>query len=177
MRRWSLALVLAVTSPVLAQPPAPAPTRAPPARQAPAAEDESDEPSHGAPSKVDPREQVRTTARFLFQGLLLGDVRSIAGELVYPFQLEDKKYGTENELIAAWVKELRNKRTDLVTLYDVEVLSFAEMEKKYGPPPARLGLSLKGQEGFAAVGNLSGRPAIFLLRATPQGWRPFAYTD
>ena len=166
MSRRLLVLLLALSSPALAQQPA-APAQA--------------EPPAAAPAKEDPeaatRDQVRSVARYLFQSLMLGDARSITSELIYPFLLEEKRYGTPEELVAAWVKELRSKRTDLITLYDVEVLSFSELEKKYGKPPARLGYNLTGMQGYAAVGNLSGRAAIFLFRATPQGWRAFAYTD
>ncbi len=166
MSRRLLALLFALTSPALAQQPA-GPAQA--------------EPPAAAPAKEDPeataRNHVRSTARYLFQNLIVGDARGVAAELVYPFQLEDKRYGTAEELTAAWVKELRTKRTDLVTLYNIEVLSLAELEKKYGKPPARLGLNLAGVQGYAAVGNLAGNPAIFLFRQTPEGWRAFAYTD
>ncbi|MFP2933320.1 hypothetical protein ACLESO_50875, partial [Pyxidicoccus sp. 3LG] len=124
------------------------------------------------------REDIREDARYLFQGLLMGDVRSTANELFYPFQLEDKRYATPEELVAAWVKQLRLKRTDLITLYDVEVMTLAELEKKYGKPPARLGLDLRDTTDlWAAVGNLSGRPGVFLFRPYRDEYRAFAYTD
>ena len=43
-----------------------------------------------------------------------------------------------NEHLDAWLKALRNKRTDLLVLYGVEVFSPEAMEQKYGKPPARL---------------------------------------
>jgi hypothetical protein len=122
---------------------------------------------------------VKSEARFILENLLTGDARRAANEFLYPFQLEDKRYNTPEELVAAWVKQLRVKRTDLMTLYDIEVLSMAEMEKKYGKPPARLGLgSLKDPDLYVAVSNLSGRAAILIFRA-PVGAPPkaFAYTD
>jgi hypothetical protein len=126
------------------------------------------------------REQVKTGARFIFDALLSGDARKAAGDLAYPFQLEDKKYNTAEELVEAWVKQLRVKRTDLITLFDIQVLSMAEMEKKYGKPPARLGINslLKDQDVFVAMGNLSGHAALLLFRA-PKGVPPkaFGYTD
>lgn len=122
---------------------------------------------------------MKSEARFILENLITGDARRAAGELTYPFQLEDKRYNTPEELVAAWVKQLRTKRTDLMNLYDIEVLSMAEMEKKYGKPPARLGLgSLRDPDIYLAVGNLSGHAAILLFRA-PIGTPPkaFAYTD
>ncbi|RKH56848.1 hypothetical protein D7X96_38935, partial [Corallococcus interemptor] len=126
------------------------------------------------------RTLIRNEARFLFQSLLTGDVRSASAELTYPFQLEDKRFNTPEELVQAWVKQLRARRTDLVTLYDIEVLPMAEMEKKYGKPPARLGLDPRAlKDTWAAVGNLSGHAAIFLFRGNPTNlsWHAFAYTD
>lgn len=124
------------------------------------------------------RRDIQDDARFLFQSLITGDVRSASNELFYPFQLEDKRFASAEELVAAWVKQLRLKRTDLVTLYDIEVLPLAEMEKKYGKAPARLGMDLRNEKDlWAAVGNLSGRPGIFLFRPYRDEYRAFAYTD
>ncbi|MDC0707189.1 hypothetical protein POL68_01785 [Stigmatella sp. ncwal1] len=217
MRRRSLALLLFVALPALAQAPAPeaaspsepappvaapppapvptapAPTAPPPtpAPAVPAPAPAAPRPSPAAPAPSQPpqepaadeqalRNRVKSEARAIFENLLLGDVRSFADEVLYPFQLEDKRYGTADELVAAWVKQLRQKRTDLVTLYGIEVLSLAEMEKKYGKAPARLGLgALKEADLYAAVANLSGHPAVLLFRA-PRGEplpHAFAYTD
>ncbi len=124
------------------------------------------------------RRDIQDDARFLFQSLITGDVRSASNELFYPFQLEDKRYATPEELVVAWVKQLRLKRTDLITLYDIEVLPLAEMEKKYGKAPTRLGMDLRNEKDlWAAVGNLSGRPGIFLFRPYRDEYRAFAYTD
>jgi hypothetical protein len=198
MRRWSLALLLSLASPALAQTPdpapegaAPAPAATPPPAKPPAAPAPRPAPPPPAPAPAAPaapeaagseqelRNRVKTEARAIFENVLMGDVRSFAEELLYPFQLEDKRYATAPELVTAWVKQLRQKRTDLVTLYGIEVLSLAEMEKKYGKAPARLGLgALKEPELYAAVANLSGHPAILLFRAPKEGVpHAFAYTD
>jgi hypothetical protein len=124
------------------------------------------------------RDVVRDDTRYLLTYLLNSDVRSIAPMLAYPFQLEERQLETPESLVVAWVKQLRQKRTDLITLYDVEVLPYAELEKKYGKPPARLGgIVPRGTEVYAAVANLSGRAAVFLYRKTDEGWQAFAYTD
>ncbi|HSP78444.1 MAG TPA: hypothetical protein VLQ93_07940 [Myxococcaceae bacterium] len=123
-------------------------------------------------------ESLRDEARYLVSYLLTGDVRSAVPMLLFPFQLEDRKFDTPESLIASWVKQLRQKRTDLITLYDIEVLPYAELEKKYGKPPARLGgFAPRRGEVHAAVVNLSGRAAVILFRQTTEGWRAFAYTD
>ncbi|MDY7232954.1 hypothetical protein [Hyalangium rubrum] len=164
--------------------PAPAPAAAAPAPAAKAAPVPAPVAAEEDDSKLNAEEYlrklVRREARYIFENLLAGDARGASNELIYPFQLEDKKFNTPDELVAAWVKELRQKRTDLITLYDIEVLSLAEMEKKYGKSPARLGLgNLKDPNIYAAVGNLSGKAAVLLFRA-PQGTtqpQAFAYTD
>lgn len=173
MRRWSLALLFSLASPALAQAPAaPTPPAAnPPGLPAPA-------PTPELPRDEQIRKDIQENARFLFQSLITGDVRSAAGELMYPFQLEDKRYGTAEELVLAWVKQLRLKRTDLVTLYDIQVMPLADMEKKYGKPPARLGLDLRAEKDvWVALGNLSGHPGLFLYRPYRDEYRAFAYTD
>lgn len=131
---------------------------------------------------LSPEEQIhrdiQADARFLFQSLLTGDVRTASNELLYPFSLEAERYATPEELVAAWVKQLRMKRTDLITLYDVEVMPLEAMEKKYGKAPARLGLDLRNpKDVWTAVGNLSGRPAVLVYRQYRDEFRAFAYTD
>jgi hypothetical protein len=123
-------------------------------------------------------EHIRKAAHHLVDSLLSGDVRGAVGYLAFPFQLEERRFDAPEPLVAAWVKELRNKRTDLVTLYDIEVLPYTELERKYGKPPARLGTLLpRGTEVYAAVANLSGHAAVILYRQTEDGWKAFAYTD
>jgi hypothetical protein len=193
MRRWSLALLVTLASSALAQAPepaqapSPAPSESKPPAPPPPAPVRQAAAVAAASGATDPeaekerRELVKSEARFLIENLLSGDAKRAAAEFSYPFQLEDKKYATAEELVAAWVKQLRVKRTDLMTLFDVEVLSLAEMEKKYGKAPARLGLgslSAKDTDIFAAVSNLSGHAAVLLFRA-PKGApaKAFAYTD
>ncbi|NOJ82456.1 hypothetical protein HNV28_29740 [Myxococcus xanthus] len=131
---------------------------------------------------LSPEEQIRkdiqADARFLLQSLLTGDVRTASNELLYPFSLEAERYATPEELVSAWVKQLRLKRTDLITLYDVEVMPLEAMEKKYGKAPARLGLDLRNpKDVWTAVGNISGRPAVLVYRKYRDEFRAFAYTD
>ncbi|HYO52562.1 hypothetical protein [Archangium sp.] len=159
-----------------------APAPAAPALQAPAPVPTAEAPTPAAPAPAPQpgsvQEEVRDEARYLLSYLLTGDVRSTVPMLAFPFQLEERTFDAPESLVVTWVKQLRNKRTDLVTLYDIEVLPYAELEKKYGKPPARLGpIVPRGTEVYAAVANLSGRAAVILYRQTGEGWRAFAYTD
>jgi len=194
MRPWSLVLLLSTVTPALAQeeapaePPAaaPAPTPAP----APAAEKPAEKPprpsaapSAPAPSLTGPEDEdtrlaIRDDAQFVINYLLTGDVRSIVSMIAFPFQLEERRFDAPEPLVVTWVKQLRDKRTDLITLYDIEVLPYADFEKKYGKPPARLGAIVpRGVGVYAAVANLSGHAAVLLYRPSLEGWRAFAYTD
>jgi hypothetical protein len=203
MRRWSLLLLLCATpafsqeEPAAAPPAAtessapadpPASEEARPTRRRSRVKPEAPPPAEEAPTPTaretapqagrDAQAAIRREAHFLIDYLLTGDVRGAAGHLTYPFQLEERRFDAPEPLVATWVKELRNKRTDLVTLYDIEVLSYAELEKKYGKPPARLGAIIpRGTEVYAAVANLSGHAAVILYRQAEEGWRAFAYTD
>ncbi|ATB40133.1 hypothetical protein CYFUS_005581 [Cystobacter fuscus] len=158
-----------------AEAPAPAPTPTPAPPSAPAEEAPAPRPTSRTGSEP---ERIRKDAHALVDSLLAGDVRGCVGYLAFPFQLEERRFDAPEPLVATWVKELRNKRTDLVTLYDIEVLPYAELERKYGKPPARLGAIIpRGTEVYAAVANLSGHAAVILYRQTDEGWKAFAYTD
>lgn len=157
MRRWILTLLLLAAAPALAQ-------------------EDAGQVAPPAPAEV--LEAVRTEARYLLAHLLTGDVRGATALMTFPFQLEDRRLDTPEALVATWGRQLRFRRTDLLDLYGVEVLTYADMEQKYGRPPARLGaLVPRGTEVYVAVANLSGRAAVVLYRQTPEGWRAFAYTD
>lgn len=173
----------AAPTPAAPAPTKPAPTPMPSGPSLALPQDLPKRPMDETPFPELPREErirrdIQEDSRFLFQSLITGDARSVSNELFYPFQLEDKRYATPEELVMAWVKQLRLKRTDLITLYDIEVLPLAEMEKKYGKAPARLALDLRNEKDlWFAVGNLSGHPAVFIYRPYRDEFRAFAYTD
>lgn len=123
-------------------------------------------------------EQVKYSAREFFSQLIAGDARGIVGNCGFPFQLEDRRLQTPDELFQEWLKNLRAKRTDLLTLYDIEVLAPADMEKKYGKPPARLAnLPWRNPKTYVAVANLSGHAAIAVFRQQGPSWAVVGYAD
>ncbi len=124
-------------------------------------------------------EQVKYAARMVFNSIIAGDARGLVLQSAYPFQLEDRRLEMPDELHKEWLKNLRTKRTDLLTIYDIEVLSPAEMEKKYGRPPARLAaLPWKAPRTMIAVGNISGHAAIAVFRGSVSGrWQLVGYHD
>jgi len=123
-------------------------------------------------------DQAKYFAREFFSTLLAGDARRVVSTCGFPFQLEDRRLANPEELFGELLKNLRSKRTDLLTLYDVEVLTPTEMEKKYGKPPSRLGsLHWQGQHTWLAVANLSGHAAIAVLHSDGPRWSVIGYHD
>ena len=124
-------------------------------------------------------EQALVVARSFFEALVSGDAGRVVDYAGVPFMLEDRRIERPSELRSTWARHLRSKRTDLVTLYGIEVLTAAEMEKKYGQPPARLKNWpwRQGQQQFVAVANLSGRSAIVVLKSAGATWQIIAYHD
>ncbi len=176
-----------MAKPAPAPSPAPAPT---PPREEPKPEKVADierkakeaadaAPTTGVHKPSSTEEQVAAAAREFFRRLLAGDARTIAERSGLPFQLESERYADQKTLFDAWLKALRNKRTDLLVLYGVEVFSPESMEQKYGKPPARLqSLPWRGAKTWIAVGNLSGRAAIAVFRERGEGaFELVGYTD
>jgi hypothetical protein len=123
------------------------------------------------------RGQALQTAKAFFERLLASDARGAANESSVPFMLEGKKISSADELYSEWVRNLR-KRTDLLTLYGVEILTAAEMEKRYGHPPARLSaFPYKDAGALLAVANLSGHAAVAVLKRTGDRYKVVGYTD
>jgi hypothetical protein len=167
-------------APAPASPEAEPPPPAPAPRKAAAPKPKADESPPRPPGLMpDDPQLAQVIARRFFNDLLLGDARELVyGECAFPFFMEDKKFSTPEELLPEWLKILRDKRTDLLTLYGIEMLSPAEMEKKYGKPPARLAnLPWHAPKTVLAVGNLSGHAGVVVIASGQKGWRVVGYHD
>jgi hypothetical protein len=147
--------------------------------KAKAQEDDVHVSDEGKVHELTEAEQVKYYARAAFNAIIAGDARGLVLQSGYPFQLEDRRLEMPDELHKEWLKNLRSKRTDLLTLYDIEVLTPAEMEKKYGRPPARLkAMPWSSGKTLIAVGNLSGHAAIAVFRSGGPGtWQMVGYHD
>ena len=153
-----------------------------------AAKDANPNPKAPAPRPADVRDfqqlseldQVKYTAREFFDELVAGNARGLVDRAAIPFQLEERRIPTYEELFSEWLKSLRAKRTDLLTLYDIEVLTPAEMEKKYGKPPARLArLEWHAPRTYIAVANLSGHASVAVIKphSSNRAWVVVGYSD
>ncbi|MBL8917470.1 MAG: hypothetical protein JNJ54_01300 [Myxococcaceae bacterium] len=124
-------------------------------------------------------EQAFVVARSFFEALVSGDAGRVVDYAGLPFMLEDRRIERPDELRSIWAKHLRSKRTDLLALYGIEVMTPPEMEKKYGQPPPRLKSWpwRSGPQQYLAVANVSGRAAVVLLRYVGSTWQVIAYHD
>jgi hypothetical protein len=122
--------------------------------------------------------QVMARAKQFFANLIAANPAALVDESAFPFYLENRKITQSGELLQEWTRNLSRKRTDLLVLYGIEVLTPAEMEKKYGKPPKHLAsLPWRGADTYLAVGNLSGHAAVTIFRRVDGAWRVIAFHD
>lgn len=127
---------------------------------------------------LEPAKQVEVVARGFFLDLIGGDTARLMARAGYPFFLEGRRFDRAEDLKTQWGLSLRSRRADLLKLYGVEVLLPADMEKKYGKPPQRLSSwNWRGPNTYVAVGNLSGHPAVLLLRQAGAAWQVVGFHD
>ncbi|MFZ5468456.1 MAG: hypothetical protein ACOZIN_03370 [Myxococcota bacterium] len=163
--------------------PAQSPAEAPPAPPNPLESLPPDIRRHLKPpspvSQAEQAEAVALLARLYFERLLQADAHALVELSHFPFHLEDRAVSSPDELLQEWLKHLRSRRTDLLTLYGVEVLTPQEMEKKYGKPPSRLSaLPWRGANTFLAVANISSHAAIAVVKNVGGGqWKVIAFHD
>src|SRR5258708_36309351 len=122
--------------------------------------------------------QVMARAKRFFADLIAGNPAALVDQSSFPFYLENKKITQSRELLQEWTRNLSRKRTDLLVLYGIEVLTPAEMEKKYGKPPRHLAaIPWRGPDTYLAVANLSGHAAVTIFRRVDGAWRRGALHD
>lgn len=127
---------------------------------------------------LQPAEQGLISAREFLEDLIAGDAARLMAHAGLPFFLEGRRVDRAEELRTEWSKALRSRRTDLLTLYGIEVLTPAEMEKKYGRPPQRLNAwPWRAPNTLLAVANLSGHATILLLRQVGAAWQVVGFHD
>jgi hypothetical protein len=134
-------------------------------------------PSPPLPHAAIPR-PLADRARAFFTALLAGEPGPLVDQAELPFFLEDKRISSAEQLRAEWLNQLRNKRTDLLSLQGFEVLTPDEMERRFGKPPARLaGWPLRTGRTYLVVAKLSGHAAVALYHEIGNDWRIVAYHD
>lgn len=155
------------------------PARPKPAAERPARAEPSGAPAAEAraPSEEEIAE-VTTEAQRFFSRLLAADGRALVAQSAFPFHLEARRVDGPEDLLQEWLRHLRTKRTDLLTVRGLEVLTPAQMERKYGRPPPRLAsFPWRFSRTYLAVADLSGRAAIAVFRAAGAQWKVIGYHD
>jgi hypothetical protein len=130
-------------------------------------------------SELSSAEQARVSARHFFEDILVGNPAGMLEHCGFPFMLEDHRIDRPDDLRTVWQKAVRSHRTDLLKLYDLEVLTPQEMEKKYGALPRRLqawNWRASGA-GFFGVANLSGHATVVMLKQVGAAWQVIAFHD
>ncbi len=128
--------------------------------------------------ELEPAQQAAVVARGFFTDLIAGDTNRLVQRAGYPFFMEARRLDRPEDLRTQWGKSLRSRRADLLKLYSVEVLLPADMEKKFGKPPQRLGAwNWRSPNTYLAIGNLSGHPTILLLRQAGAAWQVVGFHD
>jgi len=126
-----------------------------------------------------PEQTVARIARVAFTKFISGDASYLVRGAGYPFYLDGRRFDEREPLFRELLQQLRARRTDLLSVDAVEVLTPEQMEKKHGKPPARLAsLPWRGPNTWIAVGNLSGVPVVAIFQQNPRfGWQLVAFTD
>ena len=123
-------------------------------------------------------DQARVIARDFLNDLLSGNSAAAALRCGVPFMMEEHRFEHAEDLRSEWARHLRSKRTDLLSVYDLEVLTPAEMEKKYGRPPQRLSSwNWRSQGVLLVVANVSGRATVMMMRPYGAMWQVVGFHD
>lgn len=132
-----------------------------------------------APDPLEARKaQAFAVARQFEESLLDDDPQAAVSHASLPFTLEGRRFETSDDLLAEWIRQLHGRRVDLLVLYGVDVLTPAELEQKYGKPPARLASFPRSNRLLYAVANVSGHGVVLALSEGDDGhWSVVGYTD
>jgi hypothetical protein len=132
----------------------------------------------GGPGQTE-RRAALDTARGFFQAVADHQLRRVLSLMTGPFYIEGQYFNSAEAAQDAWTRILQARADVEFRLEGLELLTPAEMETRYGKPPQRLAsLPWKGPHTYIAVANLSGHPAVLVLRAPTSGAAQLlAFTD
>lgn len=125
-----------------------------------------------------PKDQAAVVARGFMMDLIDGDSARLVARAGLPFFIEGRRIDRPDDLKTEWSRTLRSRRTDLLSLYGLEVLSAVDMEKRYGKAPQRLSnWSWRSPNTWVAVANVSGHATVLLLRQAGATWQVVGFHD
>ena len=115
-------------------------------------------------------------AHALFGALVARDLETLCQLTPAPFSFDGAEAHNRDEVRRAWTRVLQRHTVSTRKLGALELLTYEDLVKRYGPPPDRLSaLPLAGSQ--AVIADLGGRPTILFLKKRGASWVPFAITD
>jgi len=104
------------------------------------------------------------------------DLAAVLPHLRAPFYFEGTQVNATDDIVLRWKQLLADRGGGPSTFYGLEVLSYDEMVKKHGKPPAKLqSVPLRG--AVIAVANFDGRAEVAALKREGGRWAVFAFHD
>jgi hypothetical protein len=191
MRRFVLVLAfVGMASPALAQDDDDAPAAPSPAAHHKASAEKpadkkpeeavpgTDTSQHCAPPESLTKDQANAylAACSFFTGIANREPSRVIHSCRAPFYFEGKPVSSADEIARRWTQLLGELQDTRANFYGLEILSYDDMVKKYGKPPAKLdNVPLRG--ATLAVGNLDGYANIIALKKDGPLWTVFAFQD
>jgi hypothetical protein len=126
----------------------------------------------GAGAETGPAEM----AHALIDALLARDLEGLCKLTPPPFSFDGVEARNRDEVRRAWTRVLQRHSMAGRKLEGLEVMSYEELVKRHGPPPARLASpALVGSE--AVIAEVGGRSTIILMKKRGTAYVPIAITD
>ena len=111
-----------------------------------------------------------------FTGVAERDPVRVSRSCRAPFYFEGRPVNSAEDVARRWTALLGELQDTRANFYGFELLSYDDMVKKYGKPPAKLdNVPLRG--AMIAVGNLDGYANVIALKHEGGVWSVFAFHD
>lgn len=133
-------------------------------------------PIRAAPVEAADEGTAALVARGFFRALLDGRVSDLLPLCAESLNLDGQRVAAGPELRRALDALIQRARSETLILRGLELLSYAEMVGRYGPPPARLRASV-GRRDLLAVARFNRLGAVAVLARKGRFWQVVALTD
>ncbi|MBK8482030.1 MAG: hypothetical protein IPL40_12800 [Proteobacteria bacterium] len=132
--------------------------------------------ANAAPGDAAGDETAALVARGFFRALLDGRVSDLLPLCGEQLNLDGQRVAAGPELQRALDALIQRARSETLILRGLQLLSYAEMVGRYGPPPARLRASV-GRRDLLAVARFNRMGAVAVLSRKGRFWQVVALTD
>jgi hypothetical protein len=115
-------------------------------------------------------------AHAIIDALLARDLDALCKLTPPPFSFDGVEAKNRDEVRRAWTRVLQRHSMAGRKLDGLELMTYEELVKRHGPPPARLASpALVGSD--AVIAELGGRFTIILMKKRGTAYVPIAITD